>query len=195
MRKLWLAVVVTACLTTSGCGASGRDAATTTSQAVRAHAIAIDPPVAAPPFRLRDQSGTLIGPQDYQGHWTVVTFLYTHCPDVCPLIANQLVLAQRTAPDLQVVAVSVDPKDDTRAAVSTFLTEHHAGRRFRYVTGTRAALAPVWRKYHIAALPGPASTVSHNAVSILIDRTGRERFLLDSQLTARDVLGAMGRAA
>jgi hypothetical protein len=34
--------------------------------------------------------------------------------------------------------------------------------------------------------------VSHNAISIAIDRRGRERFVLDSQLTARDVLRAVG---
>ena len=174
-----------ACLATAGCGGSGRH------PAVRLHSIAIDPPVAAPAFLLRDQSGALIGPQRYRGEWTVVTFLYTHCPDVCPLIASQLIAAQRKAPGLHVVAVSVDPKGDTRSAVKAFLGQHHAGPRFRYVIGSRAALAPVWRKYHIASLPGPAATVSHSAVSILIDQKGRERFLLDSQLTARDVLAAM----
>jgi cytochrome oxidase Cu insertion factor (SCO1/SenC/PrrC family) len=92
---------------------------------------------------------------------------------------------------LRVIAVSVDPKRDTRAAIRTFLAERHAGRNFHYVNGSRAALASVWRNYHVAALPGPAGTVSHSAVSILIDPLGRERFLLDSQLKARDVLAAM----
>lgn len=191
MTKNIVVAAVLACLA-AGCGGARHATSTATPPAgTRGNAIAIDPPVAAPRFLLRDQSGALVGPQRYRGSWTAVTFLYTHCPDVCPLIASRLAAAQRHAAGLRVIAVSVDPKRDTRAAIRTFLTERHAGRNFHYVTGSRAALASVWRKYHIAALPGPAGTVSHNAVSILIDPQGRERFLLDSQLTTADVLAAM----
>jgi protein SCO1/2 len=175
-------VVAAACLICCGCGAK---------KPQLQHAIALTPSAPAPSFLLRDQAGAPTGPQRYRGHWTVVTFLYTQCPDVCPLIANQLIAAQRQDSDLRVVAVSVDPTGDTRRAVRTFLAAHHAGDRFRYVTGTRKTLAPVWRKYHIASLPGPRGTVSHSAVSILIDPKGDERFLLDSRLTARDVVAAM----
>jgi protein SCO1/2 len=191
MTKHVVAALLLACLA-AGCGGAKHATSTVTPQtATRGNAIAIDPPTAAPRFLLRDQSGSLVGPQLYRGNWTVVTFLYTHCPDVCPLIASRLAAAQRQAPDLRVIAVSVDPKRDTRAAIRTFLAEWHAGRNFHYVTGSRTALASVWRRYHVAALPGPAGTVSHNAFSVLVDPQGRERFLLDSQLDARDVLAAM----
>jgi protein SCO1/2 len=149
--------------------------------------VLLHPPSAAPAFLLHDQAGKLVGPQQDRGHWTIVTFLYTHCPDVCPLIATQLGIAQRQASDLRVIAVSVDPKRDTPAAVKRFLAAHRLGPRFRYVTGARAALRPVWTKYHIASQPGPNGTVSHSTYEILIDRQGRERVFFDSQMTARDV--------
>ena len=38
-----------------------------------------------------------LGSQSERGHWFVVAFLYTHCPDVCPLIANNLGAAMREA--------------------------------------------------------------------------------------------------
>jgi protein SCO1/2 len=172
----------------AGCGGARATAPPATTLG-SAHAI--DPPVRAPAFLLRDQDGKRVGPQLYRGRWTVVTFLYTHCPDVCPLIADHLAAAQRRNASLEVVAVSVDPARDSRAAVRRFLAAHHAGPRFRYVTGTKAELARVWRRYHIAALPGPDGTVGHSALSILVDPEGREQVLFDSRVTARDVLAAI----
>jgi protein SCO1/2 len=173
----------------AGCGGGGEKAAPPAATA--GSATRIEPPVHAPDFLLRDQDGKLVGPQLYRGRWTVVTFLYTRCPDVCPLIADHLAAAQRRARSLQVVAVSVDPAHDTPAAVRRFLAAHRTGPRFRYVTGTRRELARVWRRYHIAVLPVPGGTVSHSAASILVDPRGREQALFTSRVTARDVLSAL----
>ena len=122
----------------------------------------IDPPTAAPGFSLIDQTGTKLGAQDQLGHWSIVTFMYTRCPDVCPLIANTLRTAMLKLTDLRVLAVSVDPKNDTPSAVRTFLSRHRVSAKFHYLTGTRAQLAPVWAKYHVASTGGPHATISHS---------------------------------
>src|SRR5579862_9167401 len=103
-------LVIALVLVASGCGSTKH--ATTTAAPPAGDGFVLHPPVAAPSFLLRDQAAKLVGPQQDNGHWTIVTFLYTHCPDVCPLVANQLVAAQRTDTDLRVIAVSVDPKRD-----------------------------------------------------------------------------------
>ena len=185
--RLAAALLVLVALT--GCGAAKKTTTTTSTSA--GFALTDKPP--APSFLLPDETGAHVGPQTFRGHWLVVTFLYTHCPDVCPLIANRLAAAQRANASLRVLAVSVDPKRDTRAAVQRFLRDHHAGPGFHYVNGARPALARVWRKYHIASLPGPQGTVSHSAFSVLVDPQGRERVLFDSQVTARQVLTAIRR--
>jgi protein SCO1/2 len=150
----------------------------------------LTPPSGAPMFALHDQSGRLVRLADERGRWFVVTFLYTHCPDVCPLIANQLNAALRELPRLSVLAISVDPKGDTHRAVARFIRTHRLLPRFRYLTGTRGQLAPVWAGFHVAATPG-ASIVSHSAFALLVDPTGQERVLYDSQLTGADVVHDM----
>jgi protein SCO1/2 len=147
----------------------------------------LEPPVVAPAFSLRDQDGRSTGPSRMGGHWYVVAFLYTNCPDVCPVIASNLTVALRRLPDLRVLAVSVDPKNDTPTAVKRFLRAHHAPARFRYVTGTHAQLAPVWARYHVAATAGPKPIVSHSAFELLVDPQGRERVLYDAQVQASDI--------
>lgn len=189
MRRVLLIGLAVLC---AGCGAAKHTAAIEHAPAPKAgDGFPITPPEAAPPFLLRDQTGRLTGPQQDRGHWTVVTFLYTNCPDVCPLVAKQLGAAQRAHGDLRVIAVSVDPKRDTAAARRAFVAAHHLPASFRFVSGTRAALRPVWARYHVAALPGPSGTVSHSTYELLIDPSGKERELFDAKVTARAVLRAV----
>lgn len=189
MRRVLLIGLAALC---AGCGGAKHAATIVHPPAPKpSEGYVVSPPVPAPPFLLRDQAGRLTGPQQDKGHWTVVTFLYTHCPDVCPLVAKQLGAAQRAHGDLRVIAVSVDPKGDTPAARRAFVAGHHLPASFRFVSGSRAALRPVWARYHVAALPGPSGTVSHSTFEILIDPAGKERELFDAKVTAHAVLRAV----
>jgi protein SCO1/2 len=172
----------------ASCGAAKHETAISAPPPSGFRGFVLKPPARAPDFQLRDQSGRFVGPQDLRGRWLVVAFLYTHCPDVCPLIASNLAQAERQLPGLHVLAVSVDPKGDTPASVDRFIAAHRLPARFRYLTGTRARLRPVWTDYHVASTPGPKGTVSHSAFELLVDPQGRERLLYDSQLRAADLV-------
>jgi protein SCO1/2 len=122
----------------------------------------------------------------------LITFLYTHCPDVCPLIAANLNAALRSlgsrARDVRVIAVSVDPKGDTPAAVRTYIRRKRLLPQFRYLIGSRAQLRPIWAAYHVLAVAEKADLVDHVAYTVLVDRTGKERVLYDSHVHASQVV-------
>ncbi len=84
----------------------------------------------------------------------LVTFLYSTCPDVCPLIAEDLRAAlDDLGPrrdDVAVVAVSVDPRGDTRASVREFLRRHRLPANFHYGIGSKSTLAPIWKDWYTA---------------------------------------------
>src|SRR6516162_1458068 len=67
----------------------------------------------APTFQLKDQFGNSISLAQFKGKPVVLTFLYTHCPDVCPLTAEKIHTAMQSlgsnAQNVAVVAVSMDP--------------------------------------------------------------------------------------
>ena len=135
---------------------------------------------AAPPIRLRDASGALVDTRRLAGTPYAVTFLFANCPDVCPLIAQEIRLALDElgprAERARVLAVSVDPRGDTPEAVRRFRARHELPENFRYLIGSEAELRPVWDGYFAAPqLAGRPETGTHTASVWLIDAEGTWR--------------------
>jgi protein SCO1 len=189
-RRLLAALVPLALLAgiASGCGSSGSpkassstDPANVSTTSGLAAPLVPAKPTVAPAFTLDDQFGKPISLSDYRGKAVLLTFLYVHCPDVCPLITAALrtttdKLGAR-AKDVQVVAISVDPVGDRPKAVRSYLSVRGVLHRFEYLVGTRKQLAPVWAKYDIASVPDPKlkRLVGHTGIVIGIDAGGNER--------------------
>ncbi|MCW3018998.1 MAG: electron transport protein SCO1/SenC [Solirubrobacterales bacterium] len=129
------------------------------AQALARHfdaAAVLEPAKPAPPLELRNYLGQPVNIDSYRGKAVLVTFLYTNCPDVCPLIASNLRVALnlmgRTGDSkVQVIAVSVDPRGDTPKAVATFLARHGMTGRMQYLVGSGKELAPVWKAWGVGS--------------------------------------------
>jgi protein SCO1 len=150
----------------------------------------LTPPRAAPSFSLHDAHGRRFT-LSTRHRYVLVTFLYTRCPDVCPLIASNLNTVLRTLgpkANIEVLAVSVDPKGDTAAAVRAYEQRLHLDPRFHFLIGRRAALHPVWAAWHVLAVERKPDLVDHVAYTALLDPNGRQRLLYDSQVNAQQVL-------
>lgn len=143
--------------------------------------------VPAPGFSLTDQFGKQVSLSQFKGKPVVVTFMYTHCPDVCPLIAEKLHTVEQSlgsdAQKVAILAISVDPKGDTRAAAMTFSEQHKMTDYWHFLIGTQNQLSPVWTAYAIDAQKISASTSTHTSALYVIDKTGHERVLLDQGFT------------
>lgn len=141
--------------------------------------------VPAPDFRLKDQFGKTISLSQLKGKPVVLTFLYTHCPDVCPLTADKLHLAMQglgnKAQQVAVLAVSMDPIGDTAATAQNFSRVHKMGSYWHFLIGAHDELAPVWASYSVDAQAATsAGVVSHSSAIYVIDEEGRERVLFDN---------------
>jgi protein SCO1 len=141
---------------------------------------------AAPDFTLTDGiTGKSLTLSSLRKSTIALAFLFTRCPDVCPLTAGQFRAAQRSLGDdaskVEFVAVSVDPEGDTPAAVREFSERHDLRDRWHYLIGSRAQLERVWVLYGVGAFASSgARAVEHNDAIYLIDARGRERALLHS---------------
>ena len=140
----------------------------------------VSPPKAAPQIVLHDQNGRLFKLSSLRGKAVFLTFVYAHCPDVCPLMMQGLAAARRSLPDpsiMQIVAVSVDPKGDTPRVVKQFLRSRELTGKARWLLGTRAELRPVWIAYNIDAksVPETPAIIEHVSLIYGIDARGRIR--------------------
>lgn len=132
----------------------------------------------APAFALRDARDGVLKSSSLGGKPYAVTFLYTQCPDVCPLIAQELRTALRQlgpqAKEVAVVAVSVDPRGDTPGATVRWLGRNRLPANFHYLVGSRQQLQPLWKAYYAAPQnAGRPQTSGHTAVIWFVDRAGR----------------------
>jgi protein SCO1/2 len=150
----------------------------------------------APDFKLTDQTGKLVSLADFRGKVVVLTFLYTHCPDECPLIASKLATASgrlgKTMSQTAFVAISVDPTNDTPIAIAKFVQDHNLEGKLHYLTGTQDELKPVWSAYAVYAAPSPTNatfpSVSHSTRVVVIDKAGNQRVNLGSDLDPNDLV-------
>jgi protein SCO1 len=174
------ALLALACVVLVGCGAADGGGATTAGDGRFVVAEPLPAGLAgraAPHIRLDDARGGMFDTRSLAGKPYLVTFLYANCPDVCPLIGAQLrdTLAQLggDARRVGVVAVSVDPRGDTPAAVRAWLLRQREPHQFHYLVGTRRELAPVWRAWYAAPqIPGDPES-AHTAIVWVVDARGR----------------------
>ena len=156
-------LVMAAAATLAACG-GGSSSKATSADLVGG---TISPRISAPAIELRDYSGKRVTLAESRGKAVLLTFLYTHCPDVCPLIAGNLRVVQNQlkdkAKDVVVLAVSTDPRGDTPRNVAKFLRIHRMTGRMDYLIGSRRSSA----RY------GNAGASRPNAVSRASSRTPR----------------------
>lgn len=189
MQRLAQLVLVAAML--AGCGSSATKISAPPTPKRTFAGGEVTPPRTAPPIRLHDAAGKTVTLAAQRGRYVLVTFLYTHCPDVCPLIAQNLNTAVKslgvTANRVSVLAVSVDPKGDTPSAVRSYVKRLHLVPQFRYLIGTRAELRRTWAAWNVLSVQRSADLVDHVAYTALVDPAGKERVLYGGQVHAREV--------
>ncbi len=140
----------------SGCGSSEKHPASTASTRVSFESAGtLEPVQQAPPLVLRNYLGQKVNLDSYRGKAVLVTFVYTHCPDVCPLITSNLRVAQSllgpSASKVQIIAVSVDPRGDNRKTVTAFLAHHEMTGRMQYLVGSAHELGAVWKAWGVGS--------------------------------------------
>lgn len=179
---LLLGTILALGLLATGCGGDGNsstDAAVSVPEIAGADAV---PAKTAPPIELTDQYGKKVDLAKLKGHSVLVAFLYTHCTDLCPIVAGKVHSAYAQIPKAQrplFLAVSVDPAHDTPASAAAFNKRHRTTGEIDWLLGSHAELAKVWNAWgvkpeHNANDP---EEIEHNAEIFAIDPQGKIRAL------------------
>ncbi len=136
------------------------------------HGTVLDPAEPAPPFQLQDQFGRSVALSELQGKVVALTFLYTYCPDICPIVTETLrwthVMLGDEAMHVEFLAITVDPQRDSVRRANGYSREKGMLDRWHFLVGSEERLRPIWRSYWL----DPVREVSGQLSAPDHDRTG-----------------------
>jgi protein SCO1 len=144
-------------------------------------------------FSLIDNLGRGFGAANLRGHWSMMFFGYTNCPDYCPTtlttlaaMEKQLRAAKTVAPP-QVIFVSVDAKRDTPAQLNQFVP-YFDPDFIGLTAASQPAIEALAKKWGVAvsieyAADGSNYVVDHSTVIFVIDPAGKLAAILSGPFT------------
>lgn len=148
----------------------------------------------APAISLRNYLGKPVTLAQYRGKAVLVTFLYVHCPDVCPAIVSALrVVRQQLGPSaskMQIVAVSVDPHGDKPSSVARFLGQRRMTGQMQYLVGSAGRLAPVWKAWNVGSQKDSTNPefVAHTALVYGVSGSGKLMTIYPANFKPADIV-------
>jgi len=107
----------------------------------------------APRFELQDQFGRPVALADYDGRVVALTFLYTSCRDVCPVVTGHLKQTHEMLGDdvgrVGFVVVSVDPDRDNVQQAYAYSQQWNMLQKWAFLVGGQQELEPIWADYYV----------------------------------------------
>ncbi len=136
---------------------------------------------------LNEDSSAVRFPNDYSGKTTLITFIYTHCPDVCPVItANMKNIQSELADtsDIRFVEITFDPERDTPSVLAEYKDVYSLNHQFSLLTGQPPEIDSLLSKLNIVAEKARIDSLQqdssdyfmrHSNTIYIMDKQGRIR--------------------
>jgi protein SCO1 len=139
-----------------------------------------------PSFELINQDGEVVSRESLLGEVWVAGFIFTRCQTVCPGISAKMkaiaAISSKTAEELKLVSVSVDPEHDTPTILKDYAKRLQVDTsRWQFLTGPRpqveALVTHGMKQLMIPRSGAPDGTmdIMHGGDLILVDRKGLVR--------------------
>lgn len=154
----------------------------------------IEPPAPAPDFELTNRTGETVSLGSLRGKTVLMSFIYTNCPEACPLLPGAYVQLQETFNEqindgeFELMFITTDPARDTTEKIQRYTKA--MGGEWLFLTGEEADLTKVWREYDIYREIKERNreiVVYHSYKLFLIDKDGMLRYQYTGIWTAADL--------
>lgn len=114
-----------------------------------------------------------------KGKVVVINFIYTTCPDSCPLETARLrevqgILGDRVGKDVFMYSISIDPATDTPEVLNAYAKRYQVGPGWLFLTGTEANITLLRKKLGLYIAEIQDGSNDHNLSCIIGNQaTGR----------------------
>ena len=132
-----------------------------------------------PTFSLTDERGQTFTEDALRGHVTIISFIFTRCPDICPVTSMKMRDLQEQTFDVgdkvKLLSISIDPAYDTPARLTEYAHRYGADpTRWRFITGpTDRVFALVEKGLMTSMMPegelNGVPKIAHRGYLLLID--------------------------
>jgi protein SCO1/2 len=145
-------------------------------------------------FVLTDQDGKRVAFKNLRGKRMVINFMYTSCPDVCPLLTASLkILRQQMRPgeaeSIPFLSITTDPEIDTPAILKAYSKRNEADLpNWYWLTGDPRELATVWKNFGVSVDKQGRGLISHTTLTVVADSQGKMRFVYFGSFPDPDAL-------
>jgi protein SCO1/2 len=135
----------------------------------------------APSFTLTSQDGKPVSLAKLRGKVVAVTFIYTECPDICPMLTQKMVqvqdeLGKDFGQKIAFVSISLDPDHDTPEVLNDYAQFWGAKPEgWSFLTGSLDAVRDVTRRYGVFLSKKEDGSVEHSQLTTLVDADGQMR--------------------
>ncbi len=136
-----------------------------------------------PDFSLTDQQGEPFAFKSLVGKIVLLTFVYTTCPDVCPLVtismgSVQKDLSPKERESVYLLSVTTDPEIDKPEILKSYGERHQVDfTNWSLLTGDIQQLVLIWKAFGIKVLKKARGLVSHTSLTALMDKKGVVRLI------------------
>jgi protein SCO1/2 len=136
-------------------------------------------------FTLISQDSILVNfPRDFNGKPMLLGFIFTNCPDVCPMTSHNFQMVQEETrskgiKDVNFVLISFDPERDRPWVLNEYASVRDIDKsNFKLLTGTREDINALMKKMQVIAIPGDTTKTSEGDLIYFFTHTDRA-FLID----------------
>ena len=155
-------------------------------------------------FSLADQEGRPFRFQSLEGKVVLVGFIYTTCPDVCPLITASMRMVQeglrpKERQSAFLLSITTDPEIDTPEVLKSYAGRYKVdASNWAFVTGDQKSLERAWKIFGVKVARKARGLVSHTTLTALADQKGVMRFAYygaapDHKRILQDMRGALSQ--
>jgi protein SCO1/2 len=171
------------------------------SQAIQGNKLPVARKIAVP--ELLKDDGSVFTNSDLQGHWTLMFFGYTHCPDICPTTLGVLAQAKKNFgndfPKInfpEVMLVSVDPQRDTVKVLNEYVKYFEP--TFIGVTGQPEMIKALTLQMSVVYMQAPGLSdnndnyiVDHSSAILMINPEGKLHAFLNAPHSVTSIVNSV----
>ncbi len=132
-----------------------------------------------PIFTLTDQNNSAFDSKSLQGKPWIAAFMFTRCPDMCPLMSLKLGKLAKRIQNVNYVSFTSDPDFDKPEVLAEYVSRGVGPKSWIFLTGKMEELKKIAAGFMVAL--GENNPGLHSSKFILVDKSGRVRGFYDSQ--------------